>query len=475
MRADVIVIGSGPGGAVTACLLSEAGRDVLLIEEGSDEAQSSCEPFSAQEMQAKYRNGGVTVAFGRANVLYVEARCSGGGSEINSGLVDRVLPETLDEWRRTHGVVALSDADLAPFFAANARELRTSLPAAPPPAGRKLQEGAARLGWKSLNLERWLRSNVVGAGGTPRPVRESMTETFIPRALKAGCRFLSRSRAVRLSKAGDEWQVTVDRQVPGEPPVRITARAASVFVACGAIQTPALLLRSGIRTNVGDSLRLHPMLKVVAQFPDAVATDDWSMPPHQIKAFAPRLGFGCSVSTPPYLATLLLSNPMHLPLLNEYRQQMAAYYTMTRGGIGSVRVLPGFRDPLVRYHLNDAELGELSEGLAKLCEALFAAGASAIFPAISGQPALRSVADLVGLPEPLPAARANLSTVHLMGSCPMGENQSVCAADSYGRVHGQGGLYIADTALFCSAIGVGLQATVMAIARRNAEHFLARQ
>ena len=219
-RADVIVIGSGPGGAVTACQLAEAGRDVLLIEEGGDERQSSCEPFSAREMLAKYRHGGVTVALGRTNVLYVEGRCSGGGSEINSGIVGRVSARTLDDWRRTHGVEALAEADLAPFFAANARELRTAVPASPAPAARKLQEGAARLNWQSADLERLVRVEAGEGGGGARPVRESMTETFIPRARAAGCRLLSRTRALRVRRTGGEWEVLLERRDGRRPVAR---------------------------------------------------------------------------------------------------------------------------------------------------------------------------------------------------------------------------------------------------------------
>ena len=214
------------------------------------------------------------------------------------------------------------------------------------------------------------------------------------------------------------------------------------------------------------------MVKVVARFPDEVVADDWSMPSHQIREFAPRLGFGCSISRPAYLATILLSNPADLPLLDRHWRQMAAYYTTTCGGVGSVRVLPGFRDPLVRYRLDEADLRELAEGLTRLCEALFAAGATAVYPGIAGQPALRSAADLARIPGVLPAGRTSVSTVHLMASCPMGENRSLCATDSFGRVHGQAGLYIADASLFCGPIGTNPQATVMAIARRNAGHFL---
>ena len=98
VRAEIAVIGSGPGGSVTAAMLAEAGRDVVLIEEGPNLPLDGYEPYSRQEMADKYRNGGLTVAMGRPNVTYVEACCVGGGSEINSGLYHRTPAEVLRAW-----------------------------------------------------------------------------------------------------------------------------------------------------------------------------------------------------------------------------------------------------------------------------------------------------------------------------------------------------------------------------------------
>jgi len=193
LRAEIVVIGSGPGGAITACLLAEAGCDVLLIEEGSHLPQSSCEPFSRKEMLQKYRNGGQTVAFGRNKVGYVEGRCVGGGSEINSGLYHRTPPEILERWRKEFQVEALGDGELRPHFEQCELDVSVSpLPCAGPPASLKLHQGATALGWKSLEVPRWFRYEADGAGK-----RQSMTETFIPRFLKADGRLLSNIRALR--------------------------------------------------------------------------------------------------------------------------------------------------------------------------------------------------------------------------------------------------------------------------------------
>ncbi len=118
LKCEIAVVGSGLGGSITACLLAEAGHDVLLIEEGSFLPLESCTPFSLDEMVQKYRNGGLTVAMGSPKVQYVEGRCVGGGSEINSGLYHRTPNEILERWRREFEMEALDEADLLPHFEA---------------------------------------------------------------------------------------------------------------------------------------------------------------------------------------------------------------------------------------------------------------------------------------------------------------------------------------------------------------------
>src|SRR5580765_431388 len=137
-RTDIAVLGSGPGGSVAACLLAEAGREVAWLEEGPHLAPDSAAPFSRAEMETKYRNGGLTVAVGPTNVAYVEGRCVGGGSEINSGLYHRTPPEILDEWRRDFQIDGLTEPELLPHFDANERELSVGVVPEVPPASQRL-------------------------------------------------------------------------------------------------------------------------------------------------------------------------------------------------------------------------------------------------------------------------------------------------------------------------------------------------
>lgn len=461
-EAEIVVIGSGPGGAISAALLAEAGRDVLLLETGPDLAIEDTAEFSRAEMEAKYRNGGITAAFGKTKISYVEGRCAGGGSEINAGLYHRTPETMLARWRSEYALDTATPSEMLPFFEANERDLSVSaLQGEHPAASIKMREGAAKLGWSSMEVPRWFKFD--GPNDTTGK-KQSMTRTFIPRAMKAGARFFAGTRVEKLSRSDTGWIVHCEggREF----------RCKTVFVCAGAIHTAALLRRSGITRNIGNSLRMHPTVKVIARFPDRVNSRDMGVTVEQVKEFSPRLSFGVSVSRAPYISLAMLDHPERQKLVDERWQNMAIYYAMITGGNGTVRNVPGYSDPLVRYTLSNEDLRNLAEGAQKLSALLLASGAEELYPTVAGVPALRSGDDLRKLPDALPEGRASLMSVHLFSSCPMGENKEKCAADSFGKVHGFDNLYINDGSLLCTAPGVNPQGSIMAFARRNAAHFL---
>jgi choline dehydrogenase-like flavoprotein len=463
---EIAVIGSGPGGAITACLAAEAGRQVTLFEEGGAWNPGAVPPFSIEEMVQKYRNGGITVAMGRSKIAYVEGRCVGGGSEINSGLYHRTPPEILADWRRQYEVEGLSDEEMARHFAVCEQDLSVGLlQGAAPAASLRLQQGAERLGWKSMEVPRWFRHD--SSGGT----RQSMARTYIPRAMAAQCDLQAQTRILRIRREGAGWRLEGER-ANGE---RMICSADAVVLAAGAVQTPALLLRSGIVANIGRSLRLHPTVKVIAEFRDVVNAPGMGVPVHQVKEFSPAISFGCSISSAPFLAVGMLDHPADFAEVLRRWEQAAVYYAMiSPRGTGQVRPVPGFRDPLVRYRLEKEDHRALADGLRHLCRLLLEAGAERLHGSIRGSDPIRRLADLDSIPAEAPPADTGLMTIHLFSSVPMGENRARCGADSFGRIFALPNLYVNDGSLLCGAPGVNPQGTIMAIARRNALKFLGK-
>lgn len=458
-----LVVGSGAGGAITATRLAEAGHDVVILEEGPHVDAATVEPFSLEQMGRQYRHAGVSAALGRPPVAYAEGRCVGGGTEINSGLYHLAGPDLLAEWRRDFAVADLDD--LAPFAREPERALSVqTLPGAAPQASLRIEQGAAALGWAALEVPRWFRYDDPETSGT----KQSMSRTYIPRALAAGARLHAGTRVDRLDLHHGR-AVGAHATGPGGEPLHVTAE--HVWVCGGAIATPALLQRSGLRRGPGRTLSMHPTAKLVARFDgDIEAARD--VPVHQVKEFAPDLSFGGSASRPGYVALALADDWEHRRTLLDRADELAVYYAAIRPrrASGAVRVVPGLRDPLVTFRLSRADLALLASGLRRLAHLMLAAGARAVYPSLPGGGTITAPDDVVAMPGVLPRA-TKLMTVHLCSSMPMGE-AGHCPADSYGRVRGVANLRVNDASLLPTAPGINPQGTIMALAARNCAQFL---
>ena len=415
IKTDIVVIGSGPGGSVTACTLAEAGRDVILLEEGSHFKQSDIQPFTLEEMINKYRCGGLTPTLGKPKVAYVEGKCVGGGSEINSGLYHRTPPEILERWQKEFETKNLSEPDLLPHFETCEKDVQVSdWPGQPPAASRKLQEGADQLKWKARAIPRWFRYNSNGNG---TGVKQSMSETYIPRALKSGCNLYSETKATHISKSGSMWHVSATKKDGSQ----LSIKANTVFVSGGAIQTPTLLRRSGITRNIGQTLQLHPTSKIIAKYPEKINFKGMGVPVHQVKEFAPDFSFGGSISSPGYLALGFIDHPEAMKDILTSWEQMAVYYVNSRGaGLGTIRPIPFSVDPVVRYKLAAEDMTNLKEGMLKLANLLFESGAETLYPCFAKGMVVHKNDSIENIKTNFSAATANLMTIHLFFIMPHG-------------------------------------------------------
>jgi len=471
LRSEIVVIGSGPGGAVTAATLAGAGRQVLLVEEGADLPQDSCKPFTLDEMRQKYRAGGITAAFGKPSVAYAEGSCVGGGSEVNSGIYHRAPPEILDTWARDYKVDFFSPALLESHFAACEQVMHPAgYPASLPRASQILREGAAKRGMKSLDVPRLVDFGPdLDEQGVPYSQRRSMSATFVPMFLNNGGNLLAATRVEKLARHRDGWEIHARHAGMRS----LLIRTDKVFVCAGAVHTPALLQRSGISQNVGKTLSLQPMVKLTAEFAEPVNFPGMGVAGEQVSEFSPEFSFGCAISSRAHLAINLADETDGVALAVNRHRHLVSYYVMSRGSLnGSVRALPGFNDPLVRYGVTQRERENLGKGIKALTRVLLAAGAMRVFTGLSDNRVIESLRQTDKLDNTLPAGFSNIMTVHLMSSCPMGEDQRKAAVNSWGRVHGHAGLYVSDVSTLCTSPGVNPQGTIMALAHRNSEHFL---
>jgi choline dehydrogenase-like flavoprotein len=466
---DVLVIGSGAGGAVTAATLARAGRAVTVLEEGPWVDPDALEPFSLEEMVAKYRHGGSCAALGRPAIAYAEGRCVGGSTEINSGLYHRLPADLADEWQREYRIDEFGSGALDRYADRIEAELGVSLlPGAPPASSAVLERGATKLGWRSVEFSRVFRYEANG-----RAVKQTMARTMLPSAIEAGARIAANCRVGKLVRNGSRIVGAQCEQTLPDGAVRpLLVRADHVFVCAGATQTPALLQRSGIRRNIGRGLKMHPTVKIAARFDSVI--DHGDVPMHRVTEFAPGLTIGGSASRRGHVALALADSDADYSDALAHWENVAVYYAAIRSeGSGRVIALPGFRSPLVTYQLTEGDMSRLARALVHLGEVLLAAGATELYPSVTGGCIARRTGDLAQWWDALTRTRANLMTVHLTSTVRIGENRSRTGADSFGRVWGFDNLRVNDATLLPEAPGVNPQGPIMAIVARNTDQFLA--
>ena len=466
VECGTLVVGSGPGGAMTGVRLAEAGRDVLVVEEGRHHHVDSSPDHSLEQMDEKWRSGGLTAALGSPKVTYVEGRCVGGASESNAGLFHQPIPDVVDGWARNYGIDEFGADELAPHLQAVVDEIGVCRrPSGYSPASNALAAGADAMGWQWAEIERfWRYTNPDEPGGGER---QSMSETLLPAMQRAGGRLMSETRIDRILRKGRRAVAALG--VSAGEPVRIEFRR--VVICAGAVQTPRLLRNSGW-THVGNELTLNPMVRIVARFPEPVNVPSFGVPVVQIEQFKPAMTLGCSYSAPPHLAMWLEGSPSEVRRSLEDWERMAVFYVKICGqGRGTVRTMPVLGDALVRYRTHPDDFAAMSLGLVRLSEALFAAGAEEVHSPLPGAAPLRSATEAASLQGVLNGRNASLSAIHLHSTVRMGAEDRA-GADSHGRLYGAENVWVNDSSLLPTSPGVNPQGAILAVARRNVLRWL---
>ena len=253
---DVVVVGSGAGGAVVAAELAEAGLDVVVLEEGDHHPTGSFTTSTTEMLRTLYRDSGASTTLGRVPVGYAEGRTVGGSTVVNGAMAFRAPERVLRAWADRSGLAGLGPGGLDAEYARVERFLSVSHQD-PGSVGRDqalFREGAERLGWRVIDNT---RAQVHCAGcnvctwGCPTGAKQSTLVSYLPRAVGFGAVVWAGCRVDRIDLRGKR-AVGVSGRVRGPAGDRaFRVRARRVVVCCGAVQTPALLLRSGVRPPSG--------------------------------------------------------------------------------------------------------------------------------------------------------------------------------------------------------------------------------
>jgi choline dehydrogenase-like flavoprotein len=480
LTCDVLVIGTGAGGASAAVTLTNAGVDVLMVEEGPFVPPAEAPRSLSGALPTMWRSGGLMATLGPTPIALAEGRCVGGSTEINSGIFQRASDEVIECWAKANHIPNFSPQALASLYDRAATEVNASLTSSPcGPPTELLRRAGEAMGWKITPLERGRRKAPAARDqmfGFATGAKQSMCATLIPKTLNGGARLLADCRIDWLMMHGSRitGAVATARDPHGRRH-RVDIEASQIFLCAGTTQTPAILQRSGIRRNIGRSFQVHPTIRVIATFPEPVNAHQHDLPLVAITEFMPALRMGGSVFTLSSFALALAEDwPSRGKFLPHYAH-CAIYYLMIRpDGVGRVRSVPGLAEPILTYTLTERDWRRLRDGLNMLAYALLASGATRVIPSVRGHPGWVSADEVEpDLRYGLPQDRVALMTIHLFGSCPMGHDPDLFPVDPWGRLAGFEGVVVADGSMLPGAPGVNPQATIMAMAYRATDHYLA--
>lgn len=454
IRVRHLIVGSGVGGSISADWHSRKQDGVLVVEEGPDVSELPKPTTLAHCMEGLWREGGIVPVESNARFVFAEGRTLGGGSMVNAGILHR-LPEPIRaDWEQRYQIKHYRRKDLEPHFQA-AENLCKASPSeeALSKQASVFKEGAERKGWEMTTP-----ATTIGASSEGGTKRQSMRATYLKRAAAQGTKFLTRCRVIRLNIQGRAaTSAEAEHTHPDGTRHRLRIFFDQLTVACGALQTPLLLQRSGIKKHIGTTLRFHPTLRITAAFEERIIPWSTLMSPVQIKTLAPELSFGLSLSWPPHLATSLTPEwPRSRPLLHQL-EQLSMYYVATRShGTGSAKPI-GDRHYRVGYRLTPDDLRWLNQGYNHLSSLLHEAGAKTLIGSVRPQ-ANREL--------PLLAKDMFAMSIHAFSSCPMGERTD-CPVDSRGYLKALTNVRIQDASLLPEAPTVNPQLSIMATVLRN--------
>jgi len=471
---DVVVVGTGAGGAAAAATLAESGLDVLCLEEGGYHPTAEYSADIAQMLGRILRNGGATAIMGRAPVPYLEGRCVGGSTVVNGGMCWRTPERVLDVWSRSYGLEAFSARRLEPIFEEVERTInaRYQDPGSEGPNNDAFKLGADRLGWR-LSKNRRNQVHCVGSNdcvtGCPTGAKQSTLTTWLPRLYASGGAVVTHCKVERILRSGGRVVGVSGRIVDQGFERRFSVRARAVVVSGGAVQTPILLLRNGIQVRsgaVGRNFTIHPNVKMAALFDHPVAVRG----AHQAWQCVEFEHEGILMA--PGLIPLAFQSVAFNDFGPRLAQRMRDHEYIATGGIlvddhaaGRIQVMP-FGIPLVRYDVTDEDQRRFVLGASYLATLFFEAGAREVYTPFHHFPRLRTPDDIPRLKAAMPKVQdTEYFTAHLMGTCRMHADSRQGALSPDGQVWDHPGLYVADAASMPGTIGVNPQVTIMAIAR----------
>ena len=490
LKCDVCVIGSGAGGGVAAAILAAAGKEVIVLEAGGYFDDADFDGSELTGFQRLYAECGFASTRDHS-VGFLAGECLGGGTVVNYCTSFRTPDEIREEWAE-EGAEWIRGSDftrsldtVCERISVNREHNRVSK------REQVLERGLKRLGWHVDAMPR----NVIACEqgklcgycgyGCPIGAKQSSVKTWLADAQTHGAKFVVDTRAEKIRV---QRGVATGVEAWSKKGHRVVVKCKSTVVACGAVHTAALLLRSELENeHIGRHLHLHPVSNVSGIFDEEIRPWEGTMQAIYSDQHRYLTGnYGVKYETTalqPVIAMAVM--PWREP--RDFRVRMAQLKNTSAIGVllrdrGSGRVtIDREGHPVSSYSLSDFDRRHLRRGFRGAAEILENAGARRIYSPhaklCSYEPGKRG--SLETFVKDMDAAgwgnaRVALFSFHIMGTARMGDSPKFSATNPEGQTWDVKNLYVMDGSSFPSASGVNPMVSIEAIAHRNASVLSAR-
>lgn len=485
---DIVIIGSGAGGGTVAQELSSLCRDgvrIAVLEKGPKLRDDEFTGREVEMAKALYEDGGgvltaeqtMTLAFGSAY---------GGSTVVYTGTSLLPPERVLQRW----SVPGLTFADVEQrarkyMVENNVHLLDESLLNE---NNRLFVEGCQRLRYRvqqfPVNLKGCRGSSLCNLG-CPNQAKQGTHRVQLPQAERNGVEVVTRCDVVRIeekkvfARVGEKPQGGKGEPSAWEPgDYQIDAKL--VVVCAGAVNSPALLLRSGFGRSLprlGHGFTCHPAFIMVAEHdrpitnfvghPKSFYLDQFTESDHFLLETCMYFPFTAAKAMAGF-------GEEHSRLMRAFpRLQMILVLACDEVDDHNRVTVDGDGRPVVHYRFTPEVIYGLVHGAITSAKIFFAAGAVRAHVPVSHAPTIERAdaerLDQIAEKPEFKPGKLSISAAHLQGGCAMGSGPENSVTDSYGRVHGVPWLYVADSSLFPNSVEINPYLTIMALADRVAE------
>lgn len=498
LQADVIVVGSGSGGAIAAYELARAGKKVIILEAGRYVPSSSFKEDLTDSMQRMYQDNALQTN-STGDLILLQGSMVGGSSVLDATICERLPAAVLKEWQKDHGLENLTTEDMnAQYEKIESRlAVHENEPHEINDCANIVVRGCEAMGWSWRPLTRNVRQCALTGhciAGCASDRKQSMLVTYLPWAIANGAEIFTDAFVDFVNTRNGRASGVEGRIIdPDTKQVVSTfiAEAQLVILAAGAVQTPMILQKSGIAEQsnmVGRNLSVHPSVTVIGKFAEPVYGWRGALTGVQVNQFnqadAGNVLMESGLAAPMQIISQgeLGEGDAHVKFMEEYKNFAALNVFVHDHGQGYVHWVgdPYKGEKRIEWNLSRDEFDHFKAALKSAGRIMFAAGAVKVHLPAYNIVAANNVFELDKAVDTIDYGSLGLFTLRMLafepqGTCRMGKDPFNSVVNPYGETHDVKGLFITDASILPTETTSHAHLTVCALSSYIVDNILLRK